>query len=434
MRNVSNKVYRYSGGSFQSSKSEKRREFSETDIYSDVSLDTSSVSLDDIWYAKRGNQINYGRSEMKNTIESNYMTYSPSDILDEGAGGFPEFYNNIWYSDDEMSDLLPFDDSAIISSKMLDEQEELLYLTELVYQDVAATDWYDESNIGGNYNVQWDNEIERLSHSPTSRNTVHEDYCTRREQLRCLEKTFNWDLNNSVNTLGNNINQRKILYSDIQQTNSMGKQTGLEKQKENEIVPKEAETNESISKIASDDEKLENEPNTSSENTDSDVEKRIFLGGLPLGMTERGLRQELAAQGYKVLKRPKIIRGFAPQVLMRSVEEAKQLVEKGVISINGVEVQVRPFNSFMKQSKSKKIPNVAKRSIFLGGFSNGTTSKDIKEALLKMEVKVVNYPVVKFGYSRQVILENVAQAKSLINMKKVYINGTFVDVRPFVNQ
>merc|ERR1719474_1145324 len=172
----------------------------------------------------------------------------------------------------------------------------------------------------------------------------------------------------------------------------------------------------------------------SNDSSDSDVEQKIFLGGLPVGMTERGLRQELAALGYKVLKRPKIIRGFAPQVLMSSVKEAKALVEKGVITINGSEVQVRPFNSFMKQSKSKKIPNVGKRSIFLGGLLNRTTSKDIKEALLKMEIKVVNYPVVKFGYSRQVILENVVQAKTLINMKKVYINGTFVDVRPFVNQ
>jgi len=432
MRNVSNKVDLYSGGSFLSSKSEKRREFSETDIYSDVSLDTS-VSLDDIWYAKRGNQINYSRNDMKNTIESNYMHYSPSDILDEGVGAFPDFYNNLWYSDDEMSDLLPFDESVLISSKMLDEQEELLYLTELVYQDVAATEYYDECNIGRNHNVQWDNEIERLSHSPTYRNSFHEDYCTRREQLRSLEET-NWDLNNSLNTLGTNLNQRKILYSDINETNPNGKQNGLAKTKQTEIIPKEAETNEDIPNIASEDEKLENEPNTCTENSDSDVEKRIFLGGLPLGMTERGLRQELAAQGYKVLKRPKIIRGFAPQVLMRSVEEAKQLVEKGVITINGAEVQVRPFNSFMKQSKAKKIPNVGKRSIFLGGLSNRTTSKDIKEALLKMEIKVVNYPVVKFGYSRQVILENVVQAKTLINMKKVYINGTFVDVRPFVNQ
>lgn len=433
MRNVSNKSELYSSGFFQSSKSEKRREFTETDIYSDVSIDTS-VSLDDIWYAKRGDQINYSRSNMKNTIESNYMHYSPSDILDEGVGVFPELYNSLWYSDDEMSDLLSFDESLLVSSKMLDEQEELLYLTELVYQDVAATEYYDESHIGRNHDVQWDHETTKLSHSPTSRNTFHEDYRTRREQLGYLEETLNWDLNNSLNTLGTNFNQSKILYSDIKQTKCMAKQTTLGKKKQTEIVPKEAETNEDISKIASEDEKFENEPNTCTENSDSDVEQRIFLGGLPLGMTERGLRQELAAQGYKVLKRPKIIRGFAPQVLMRSVEEAKELVEKGVITINGTEVQIRPFNSFMKQSKSKKIPNVGKRSIFLGGLPNGSTSKDIKEALLKMEMKVVNYPVVKFGYSRQVILENVVQAKTLINMKKVYINGTFVDVRPFVNQ
>jgi len=166
----------------------------------------------------------------------------------------------------------------------------------------------------------------------------------------------------------------------------------------------------------------------------SDRDQRIFIGGLPLGMTERSLRQQLAVLGYKVLKRPKILRGFAPEVLMRSVEEAKELVERGTITINGVEVEIRPFNSLMKQSESRKIPNVKKRSIFLGGLSDGTTPNDIQNAFSKMGIRIVNYPVVKFGFSRQVILETVRQAKAIIAKKKVVINGTLVDVRPFVRQ
>merc|ERR1719295_1853891 len=116
IRNFSNKSDLYSGGgSFLSMKSEKRREFSETDIYSDVSIDTSVLSLDDIWYVTQGNQINYSRSDTKN---ANYKHYGPTDILDEGVGGYPEFYNSLWYSDDEMGEL--FDESLLLNSQMLD--------------------------------------------------------------------------------------------------------------------------------------------------------------------------------------------------------------------------------------------------------------------------------------------------------------------------
>jgi len=163
-------------------------------------------------------------------------------------------------------------------------------------------------------------------------------------------------------------------------------------------------------------------------------EQRVFLGGLPAGMTERSLRQQLAVLGYKVIKRPKILRGFAPEVLMRSIKEAKELVKRGTIMINGVEVEVRPFNSFMKQSESRKIPNIKKRSIFLGGLSEGTTAKDIQDVFKKMGIRIVNYPSAKFGFSRQVILESACQAKWLVKMKKVFINGAQVDVRPFVRQ
>jgi len=430
MLNVSNKSDLYSGGSFLSMKSEKRRDFSETDIYSDVSIDTSVLSLDDIWYAKQGNKNSHSRSDMKNTVGSNNMHYGPADILDEGVGVFPDFYNNLFYSDDEMSDRLPFDESLLLSSKMLDEQEELLYLTELVYQDVASQDYYDDCHIGSERDVQWDKDIAELCHSQSPWSNFDENYHARNEHQERPDERLNWD----INTLGTNLNQSMILYSDYKQANSMEKPTALEEKWQPKLFPRGAEPNDGLCNIAAENRKKENEANMCNESSDSDVEQRIFLGGLPLGMTERGLRQELAAKGYKVLKRPKIIRGFAPQVLMRSVEEAKELVEKGVITINGTEVQIRPFNSFMKQSKSKKIPNVGKRSVFLGGLPNGTTSKDIKEALMTMKMKVVNYPVVKFGYSRQVILENVVQANTLINMKKVFIKGTFVDVRPFVNQ
>merc|ERR1719233_334532 len=166
----------------------------------------------------------------------------------------------------------------------------------------------------------------------------------------------------------------------------------------------------------------------------ADDEQRVFLGGLPIGITERTLRQHLAALGYKVLKRPKILHGFAPEVWMKTVDQAKDLVDKGTIMIEGLEVEVRPYNSFTKLSELKKLPNVGKRSVFIGGLSTCTTTKQLQDALSKMGMKVLNYPVIKNGFARQVILDTIPQAKTLIKMKKIQVDGTFVDVRPFVDQ
>jgi len=166
----------------------------------------------------------------------------------------------------------------------------------------------------------------------------------------------------------------------------------------------------------------------------NDDEQRVFLGGLPIGMTERMLRNQLGAQGYKVLKRPKILHGFAPEVWMKTVEQAQDLISKGTILIDGLQVEVRPYNSLTKLSELKKLPNVGKRSVFIGGLSSGTTTKNLQDTLLNMGMKVINYPVIKHGFARQIILDTIPQARTLIKMKKIEINGSFVDVRPFVNQ
>merc|ERR1719427_90339 len=119
---------------------------------------------------------------------------------------------------------------------------------------------------------------------------------------------------------------------------------------------------------------------------------------------------------------------------MKTIEQANDLIEKGVITIEGMQVEVRPYNSLTKLSELKKLPNVGKRSVFIGGLPAGTTTKDLQDVLVKMGMKVINYPVIKHGFVRQVILDTIAQAESLIRMRKIKVNGTFVDVRPFVNQ
>jgi len=176
-----------------------------------------------------------------------------------------------------------------------------------------------------------------------------------------------------------------------------------------------------------------NNDNKKCKTTDDD-DQRVFLGGLPIGITERTVRQNLAALGYKVLKRPKILHGFAPEVWMKTVEQAKDLVEKGTVVIEGLEVEVRPYNSLTKLSELKKLPNVGKRSVFIGGMSADTTTKQLQDALSEMGMKVINYPVIKHGFARQVILDTISQAKTLIKMKQLQVDGTIVDVRPFINQ
>jgi len=165
-----------------------------------------------------------------------------------------------------------------------------------------------------------------------------------------------------------------------------------------------------------------------------DEARRVFLGGLPIGITERVLRQHLGAMGYRVMKRPKILPSFAPAVLMETVDQAQDLIKKGVIMIEGLEVEVRPYNSLTKLSALKKLPYVQKRSVFIGGLPIGTTTKNLQDALEAFGMKVLNYPVIKKGFARQIILDTISQAKALIRMKKFMINGKFVDVRPFVNQ
>jgi len=161
--------------------------------------------------------------------------------------------------------------------------------------------------------------------------------------------------------------------------------------------------------------------------------QKVFLGGLPSYITESNLRQKMAEQGYNVINKPKVLRGFTPQVCLGSVEEAQRLIKKGKIMIDDSQVDVRPYEEFVKDTPDKKLPDDIKRSVFLGGLPNGTTGKDIREELEKLDVKVVNHPLIKAGFTPQVILGNAQQAEKLVNLKKVRIRNTLVDIRPYVN-
>jgi len=395
----------------------------ELETYSEVSIDTTSESS---WkYKMKGNPMCF---KPRNCGESSFM-YGSSDGGTMSPFELPEVSRSLSYSDDDVREILSMDKTVI-------HIDELPYFEEFVHNTQYCNE-YDSSNVQDlcEYDpnlikdLYWNMEVprensaeyyssERLLYNQMSLEERLRSLVLDEEQGRFYGKLQWSDNQKPFVTVGD---QRKTIIPESQPN----ERRGHGKKVANVVKKLLPSTSSNIMN-------KKNKANPCS--TASDGEQRIFLGGLPVGMTERSLRQQLAAQGYKVLKRPKILRGFAPEVLMRSVQEAKELVELGTIIINGVEVEVRPFNSLMKQSESRKIPNIKKRSIFLGGLSDSTTARDIQEALAELGIKIVNYPVVKFGFSRQVILETVRQATALIEKKKILINGTLVDVRPFMRQ
>jgi len=157
--------------------------------------------------------------------------------------------------------------------------------------------------------------------------------------------------------------------------------------------------------------------------------QKVFLGGLPSHLTRSMLRQKLMEQGYTVLNRPKIRKWFSPQVCLGSVEEAQRLIQKGTIHIDGTVVKVRAF----EPQTHDMLPDEVERSVFLGGLSEGTTAKIIKDALRRKGLVVLDIPCVQSGYCPQVVLKTAQMAQTLTNLKTVKINGVKVNARPFAN-
>jgi len=71
--------------------------------------------------------------------------------------------------------------------------------------------------------------------------------------------------------------------------------------------------------------------------------KSVFLGGVPLNITIRILKREIAKLGMKVTNRPLIKNGFIPKVTLATANQAKQLIAQGEIKLFGVVVNVRPY-------------------------------------------------------------------------------------------
>jgi len=128
--------------------------------------------------------------------------------------------------------------------------------------------------------------------------------------------------------------------------------------------------------------------------------QKVCLGGLPAHITESTLSEKLAEQGCKIINKPKaFFSGFTPQVCMASVEQAQKLIQKRTKLIDGSLVHVRPCEAFAQGGIVKMRPDEIKRSVFFGGLSKGTTSQMTKDSLAKMDMKVINHPAIKSGFT-----------------------------------
>lgn len=159
--------------------------------------------------------------------------------------------------------------------------------------------------------------------------------------------------------------------------------------------------------------------------------QKVFLGGLPLNITERELSEKLEEQGFHVINEPSIMHKYSPQVCLKSVGEAQRLINKGTVMINGVTVDVRRYEAITKKQQ-ERLADISRRSIFLGGLQKETTPKIIRGDLAMIGMKVVNHLTVKSGFCPQVTLATPEQARELVCKAKVLIKGKWVNVRPFI--
>jgi len=157
-----------------------------------------------------------------------------------------------------------------------------------------------------------------------------------------------------------------------------------------------------------------------------DDKQKVFLDSVPQHLGPAQLRHKFFQLGYTITNTPRILRGLSVLVCLKTVHEARRLIYQGGVMLDGLLIKVRPF-------KDDSPDGTAKCSVFLGGLSEGTTARVIKEEMEQFDVKVVNEPIVKTGFCPQVTLRSVQESQKMIRIAKIRINGVFVSIRPYVN-
>jgi len=157
-----------------------------------------------------------------------------------------------------------------------------------------------------------------------------------------------------------------------------------------------------------------------------DDKQKVFLDSVPQHLGAAQLRKKFFKLGYTITNTPRILKGFSVLVCLKSVDEARRLTYQGAVMLDGLLIKVRPF-------KDDCPDGTVRCSVFLGGLSEGTTARMIKKELEQFDVKVVNDPIVKTGFSPQVTLRSAQETQKMIRIANIRINGVFVSIRPYVN-
>lgn len=157
-----------------------------------------------------------------------------------------------------------------------------------------------------------------------------------------------------------------------------------------------------------------------------DDKQKVFLDCVPQHLGAAELRQKFFKLGYTITNTPRILKGFSVLVCLQSVFEARRLIYQEGVMLDGLLIKVRPFKDDSPDAADKC-------SVFLGGLSEGTTARMIKEELEQFDVKVVNDPIVKTGFSPQVTLRSAQETQKMIRIANIRINGVVVSIRPYVN-
>jgi len=156
--------------------------------------------------------------------------------------------------------------------------------------------------------------------------------------------------------------------------------------------------------------------------------QKKFLPGLTENTSE--VLYHVGCNGCNIINRAASPHKCAPRVYHGSPEEARILFEKQRISIGGPPVEERPWQAVAKKLR-KRVAEINRRSVFLGGLPSGVTWQMIRTGLEKYGAKVTNLMRVKQGFCPKVTLATVHQARTLVSAEKVEIKGSMVDVRPY---